>query len=72
MAMNNIGGIYEGGDGVPQNYAEAARWYAKAVAAGEPVAMVDLGWLYETGHGVKRDLAQARRLYEAAVKAGEP
>jgi tetratricopeptide (TPR) repeat protein len=72
MAMNNIGGIYEGGDGVPQNYAEAARWYAKAVAAGEPVAMVDLGWLYETGHGVKRDLAEARRLYEAAVKAGEP
>jgi Caspase domain/Sel1 repeat len=72
MAMNNIGAIYEGGDGVPRNYAEAARWYGKAVAAGEPTAMVDLGWLYETGHGVTKDLAEARRLYEAAVKAGEP
>jgi hypothetical protein len=72
MAMNNLGGVYEGGDGVPQNYAEAARWYGKAVAAGEPIAMVDLGWLYETGHGVTRDYAQARRLYEAAAKADVP
>jgi uncharacterized caspase-like protein len=72
MAMNNLGGVYEGGDGAPLNYAEAARWYGKAVAAGEPIAMVDLGWLYETGHGVTRDYAEARRLYEAAAKAGVP
>ena len=72
MAMNNIGGVYEGGDGVPLNYVEAARWYGKAVAAGEPIAMVDLGWLYETGHGVTKDYAEARRLYEAAAKAGVP
>jgi Caspase domain/Sel1 repeat len=72
MAMNNIGGLYEGGDGVPQNYAEAARWYGKAVAAGEPIAMVDLGWQYEHGHGVTKNLAEARRLYEAAANAGVP
>ena len=72
MAFNNIGAVYEGGQGVPVNYVEAANWYGKAVAAGEPTAMVDLGWLYETGHGVKKDLAEARRLYEAAAKAGEP
>jgi Sel1 repeat len=72
MAMNNLGGVYEGGDGASQNYAEAARWYGKAVAAGEPIAMVDLGWLYETGHGVTRDYAEAVRLYEAAAKAGVP
>jgi tetratricopeptide (TPR) repeat protein len=72
MAMNNIGGLYEGGDGVPQNYDESARWYAKAAAAGEPIAMVDLGWQYEHGHGVKKDLAEAKRLYEAAVNAGVP
>ena len=72
MAMNNLGGVYEGGDGVPVNYVEAARWYGKAAAAGEPIAMVDLGWLYETGHGVTRDYAEAVRLYEAAAKAGVP
>jgi tetratricopeptide (TPR) repeat protein len=70
MALNNIGALYEGGDGVTRNYAEAVRWYTKAVAAGEPIAMVDLGYQYETGHGVAKDLAEARRLYEAAVKAG--
>jgi hypothetical protein len=72
MAMNNIGGNYEGGSGVARNYAEANRWYAKAVAAGEPIAMIDLGWMYETGHGVKKDYAEARRLYELATKAGVP
>jgi Caspase domain/Sel1 repeat len=72
MALNNIGALYEGGDGVARNYAEAVRWYTKAVAAGEPIAMVDLGYQYETGHGVAKDLAEARRLYEAAVKAGVP
>jgi Caspase domain/Sel1 repeat len=72
MAMNNIGGMYEGGEGVPQNYAEAVRWYSKAADAGEPIAMIDLGWQYETGHGVAKDLARARQLYETAGKAGVP
>jgi TPR repeat protein len=72
MAVNNIGGTYEGGDGVARNYAEAVRWYSKAVAAGEPIAMVNLGWLYEHGQGVAQDLAEARRLYETAAKAGVP
>jgi tetratricopeptide (TPR) repeat protein len=72
MAMNNIGALYEGGNGVPVNYVEAARWYGKAAAAGEPIAMVDLGWQYATGHGVTRDYAHARQLYETAVQAGVP
>ena len=72
MAMNNLGSVYEGNEGVPTNYVEAGRWYASGVAAGEPIAMVDLGWLYETGHGVVKDLAEARRLYELATKAGVP
>jgi tetratricopeptide (TPR) repeat protein len=72
MAMNNIGALYEGGEGVPVNYVEAVRWYSKAAAAGEPIAMVDLGWQYATGHGVTRDYAHARQLYETAVQAGVP
>lgn len=71
MALNNIGGMYEGGQGVRADNAEAARWYRKAVEAGEPIAMVDLGWL-EEGHGVARDCADAVRLYETAARAGIP
>jgi hypothetical protein len=70
MAFNNIGVIYETGNGAPQSYVEAARWYQKGADAGEPIAMVDLAWQYNTGHGVKKDQAEARRLNEAAVKAG--
>jgi hypothetical protein len=70
MALNNIGIIYEGGEGELANYVEAARWYQKAVDAGEPIAMVNLAWLYEQGTGVKKDYAVARRLYETGIKAG--
>ena len=70
IALNNIGGLYEGGEGVRLDYAEAARWYTESVEAGEPIAMVNLGWLYETGHGVAGNCTEAVRLYETAVKAG--
>src|ERR1700744_6082546 len=70
MAMNNIGGIYEGDEGEPTNNVEAARWYQKAVDAGEPIAMGNLGWLYEQGMGEKKYYAMARRLYETGKKAG--
>jgi hypothetical protein len=72
MAMNNIGAIFEGGEGFPRNYAEANRWYGKAAAAGEPIAMVDQGWLYEHGLGVAKDPVEAARLYGLAAKAGVP
>jgi hypothetical protein len=72
MAMNNIGGIYEGGEGFPRNYAEAYRWYGKAVAANEPIAMINQGWFYEHGLGVARDPVEAARLYGLAAKAGVP
>jgi Caspase domain/Sel1 repeat len=72
LAFNNIGALYEGGEGVRIDYAEAVKWYTKAADAGEPVAMVNLGWLYEHSQGVKRNCAEAVRLYETAVKAGIP
>jgi len=72
IAFNNIGSIYESGDGVRMDYAEAARWYKKGADAGEPIAMIDLGWLYETGHGAVKNCREAVRLYETAVKADVP
>jgi hypothetical protein len=72
MAMNSLGVMYEGDEGVARNYPEAVGWYNKAVALGEPIAMTNVGWLYEHGYGVKKDYAEARRLYEMAAKAGAP
>ena len=40
------------GDGVAQDYAEAARFYPQAPAAGYAPAQYDLAYLYEKGLGV--------------------
>lgn len=54
----------------PPDYKCAARWYAKAVAQGNPAAMVNLGRFYADGTEVKKDLTQARQLYERALSTG--
>ncbi|MBV8549910.1 MAG: toll/interleukin-1 receptor domain-containing protein [Acidobacteriaceae bacterium] len=68
--LNARGDLYRLGQDVPQDYAEARKWYESAAAAGNAQAMNNLGWLYQKGHGVKQDYAQARRWYEEAVAGG--
>ncbi len=58
------------GRGVPQNAAEAARWFQRATEGGLVPAQFRLGGLYEKGIGVKKDLDAARRLYLLAANAG--
>ena len=52
-----------------QDYAEAKRWYEKAAAAGDLVAM-NIGMFYRNGNGVTQDYAEAKRWYEKAATAG--
>jgi TPR repeat protein len=52
------------------DYAGARRWWEKAAAAGEPVAMFNIGVSYTTGRFIPRDYAQARRWLQKAVAAG--
>jgi TPR repeat protein len=46
---------------VTLDYAEAKRWYEKAVAAGNSQAMTNIGDFYRNGYGVTQDLAEAKR-----------
>jgi uncharacterized protein YdaT len=68
--MNNLGVLYENGQGVPQDYAKAREWYEKAAASGYTDAMANLGFLYGKGQGVPQDYAKAREWYEKAAAAG--
>ena len=34
-AMNGLGDLYFNGNGVPEDYAEARKWYERALAAGD-------------------------------------
>jgi len=71
-AQFNLGMLYANGYGAPTDPGQAARWYAKAAAAGLPSAQVNLGLLYADGRGVTRDMARAAELFQRAHAAGNP
>ena len=48
-AQVQLGYVYARGDGVPEDDAEALRWYRIAAEQGNRLAQVRLGWLYTTG-----------------------
>jgi TPR repeat protein len=68
-AMNAIGNIYQKGQGVTVDYANAAKWYRSAASLGNQPAMFNLGVIYEQGLGVPADAEEARKWY---AKAAEP
>ena len=58
------------GDRVPQDHAEAARWYRLAAEAGHPEAQKNLGFLYAAGKGVAQDQAEAEKWFRKAGASG--
>ena len=58
-AQNNLGGMYAKGDGVPQNDAEAVKWWRKAAEQGHAKAQNNLGVMYLRGTGVPANAAKA-------------
>jgi TPR repeat protein len=71
--MTRVGFMYERGQGVARNPAQAVMWYRKAADAGDPAGMNYLGKLYMYGWtGVARDYAQAVSLFRKAANAGYP
>lgn len=48
-AQNNLGLIYREGLGVPQDYAETAKWYRLAAEQGDVAAQNNLALMYSRG-----------------------
>ena len=71
-AMCTKGENYYTGQGVPQDYAEAAKWYRKAAEMGNADAMRNLGNLYYDGHGLAQDYAEAVKWIRKAAVLGDP
>ena len=69
-AQNNMGDLFADGQGVVQDYAQAAAWLRKAADQGVADAQNDLGYLYENGLGVPVDYAQAATWYRKAADQG--
>ena len=57
------------GQGVPQDYQEAVKWYRLAAAQGNQPAQINLGVLYTNGTGVRQDLVRAHLWFTLAAAA---
>jgi TPR repeat protein len=59
------------GDGVPQDYAQAARQYRRAAEKGYIPAQYNLAYLYENGLGVEKNPEEAVCWYRRAAEKGD-
>ena len=62
--------MYRNGEGVPQDDAEAVRWYRLAADQGYSPAQTTLGNMHINGIGVAQDLAESARWYRLAADQG--
>ncbi len=62
--------MYDNGEGVPQDYAEAVKWYRLAAEQGDASAQYNLGIMYINGKGVPQDYAEAVKWYRLAAEQG--
>ena len=65
-----MGTMYEHGEGVPQERAQAAAWYRKAADQGYIWGQYKLGELYSRGFGVPQDYVLAHMWYNLAAWGG--
>ncbi len=65
-----MGLMYGNGEGVPQDYKEAAKWYSKAAEQGLPDAQCNLGMMYAKGKCVPQDYKEAVKWYTKAAEQG--
>ena len=71
-AQLDLGLMYSGGRGVPQDYDAASRWYGKAADQGYAEAEFQLGLSYLSGKGVERSDSEAAKWFrKAADQANE-
>jgi TPR repeat protein len=68
--MVNLGVLYQRGNGVEKNEAEAAALYRRAADMNQPAGMHNLAALLDAGRGVQRDSERAAELVMKALRSG--
>jgi len=69
-AQAQLGSLYAKGQGVTNDFKEAAKWFRLAADKGNADAQLGLGELYEAGQGVPKDGKEAMKLYRMAAEQG--
>lgn len=70
VAQKNLGIMYSRGEGVPQDHAEAEKWYRRAAEQGDAGAQNNLGVMYAQGKGVPQDYITAHMWSNIAASKG--
>ena len=65
-----MGMIYKLGQGVQQDYKEAAKWYRLSAEQGDADAQYNLASMYDEGHGVPQDYKEAVKWYRLSAEQG--
>ena len=71
LRADYLGVMYERGQGVTQDDAEAVNWYCKAAEQGIAKAQYNRRNMYRNGQGVSRDDAEAVKWYRKAAEQGD-
>ncbi len=66
-AQYQVGVLYYRGEGVPQDFAEAAKWFRQAAERGDADAQFNLGLLYLDGTGLPKDFVRAHMWFDLAA-----
>ena len=62
--------IYSVGQGVPQDYKEAVKWFRLAAEQGFANAQYNLGVTYREGQGVAKDFDEAFKWFKLSAEQG--
>ena len=65
-----LGVIYDNGQGVPQDYKAAVKWYSLAAEQGHAFAQYNLGVSYTNGEGVIQDNVYAHMWWNLSASTG--
>lgn len=70
LAQSLLGYLYEHGDGVAKNSAQAVFWYQRAAEQGYAIAQLTLGDKYDSGDGVPKNPGLAVKWFRLAAEQG--
>ena len=70
-AMNNLGILYDRGQGVSVDLGRALHWFALSAKAENPQGMSNYGWMLDQGRGIPANPREAARWYDKSARLGQ-
>lgn len=70
QAQSDLGELYYKGNGVPQDYKKAFKWFKKAGKKGDLKSLFYRGYMHHFGQGVSKNNKKAAKWFKKAARQG--